>query len=112
MVLAFLIAPIATELPEKFNSVIWYWRSKDTLAFGNITGAMVFQSSIPVSIGLLFTEWSLAPINIASIVIALAAAAWMYYNVKVRKAIDYKVMLMSGSLYALYIVLLFVVGTG
>ncbi len=111
MILAFLIAPIATELPEKFNSVIWYWRSKDTLALGNITGAMVFQSSIPVTIGLLFTEWSLAPINIASIVIALVAAGWMYYNVKVRNAIDYKVMLTSGSLYALYIVLLFVVGT-
>lgn len=110
MVLAFLIAPIATELPEKFNSVIWYWRSKDTLALGNITGAMVFQSSIPVSIGLLFTEWSLAPINIASIVIALAAAGWMYYNVKVRKAMDYKVMLTSGSLYVLYLILLFVVG--
>lgn len=112
MVLAFLIAPIATELPEKFNSVIWYWRSKDTLALGNITGAMVFQSSIPVSIGLLFTEWSLAPINIASIVIALVAAGWMYYNVKVRQAINYKVMLTSGSLYVLYIILLYTVGTG
>ena len=106
MILAFLIAPIATELPEKFNSVIWYLRSRDTLAFGNITGAMVFQSSIPVSIGLLFTHWRLEPINIASIVIALAAAGWMYYNVKVNKRIDYKTMLISGSLYVLYIVLL------
>ncbi len=72
MILAFLIAPIATELPEKFNSVIWYLRSKDTLGFGNITGAMVFQSSIPVSIGLLFTDWSIKPINVSSMLIALA----------------------------------------
>jgi cation:H+ antiporter len=106
MILAFLIAPIATELPEKFNSVIWYLRSKDTLAFGNITGAMVFQSSIPVSIGLLFTHWELQPINIASIVIALAAAGWMYYNVRVHKRITYRTMLLSGSLYVLYIILL------
>lgn len=106
MILAFLIAPIATELPEKFNSVIWYLRSKDTLALGNITGAMVFQSSIPVSIGLLFTHWKLEPINIASIVIALAAAGWMYYNVRVHKRISYKTMLLSGSLYVLYIILL------
>ena len=110
MILAFLIAPIATELPEKFNSVIWYWRTKDTLALGNITGAMVFQSSIPVSIGLLFTEWHLAGINIASIAIALTAAAWMYYSVKIRKVVTYRTLIASGSLYLLYIVLLVVVG--
>jgi cation:H+ antiporter len=108
MILAFLIAPIATELPEKFNSVIWYLRSKDTLALGNVTGAMVFQSSIPVSIGLLFTKWDLEPINIASIMIALVAAAWIYYNVRVNGKIRYTTLLTSGSLYILYIVLLVV----
>ena len=45
--LALVIAPIATELPEKFNSVIWVRQGKDNLALGNITGAMVFQSAIP-----------------------------------------------------------------
>jgi cation:H+ antiporter len=104
--LAFVIAPVATELPEKFNSVLWYLRGKDTLAFGNITGAMVFQSSIPVSIGLLFTDWSLEPINIASIVMAMVAASWLYYEVG-RGSISFKVMLASGSFYALYIVVLF-----
>ena len=110
MILAFLIAPIATELPEKFNSVIWYWRSKDTLALGNITGAMVFQSSIPVSIGLLFTNWDLEPINIASIMIALVAAGWIYYNIRVNGKIKYTTLLTSGSLYVLYIVMLIVSG--
>ena len=50
--LALIIAPIATELPEKFNSVIWVRQGKDTLAMGNITGAMVFQSCIPTAIGI------------------------------------------------------------
>ena len=104
--LAFLIAPIATELPEKFNSVIWYLRSKDTLGFGNITGAMVFQSSIPVSIGLLFTDWKLEVINVASILIALGASGWMFYSIRQKGGISYKVMLASGSLYILYILLL------
>ena len=49
--LALIIAPIATELPEKFNSLIWVRQNKDTLAMGNITGAMVFQSCIPTAIG-------------------------------------------------------------
>jgi len=106
IILSFLIAPIATELPEKFNSVIWYLRTKDTLGFGNITGAMVFQSSFPVSIGLLFTEWRLEPINIASIVIALVSSAWLLYSIRRKNGIDYRVMLASGSLYMVYIVLL------
>jgi cation:H+ antiporter len=106
IILAFLIAPIATELPEKFNSVIWYLRSKDTLGFGNITGAMVFQSSIPVSIGLLFTDWKLEAINVASILIALTASAWMFISIRRNNGISYRVMLASGSLYIVYIVLL------
>lgn len=112
MILAFLIAPIATELPEKFNSVIWYMRSKDILAFGNITGAMVFQSSFPVSIGLVFTHWQLAPINIASILIALSASAWLFISIRRKGGISYKVMLASGSLYILYLVMLVVLGPG
>jgi cation:H+ antiporter len=40
--IALVLAPLATELPEKFNSVIWLRENKDTLALGNITGAMVF----------------------------------------------------------------------
>ena len=54
VILALVIAPIATELPEKFNSVIWVRQGKDTLAMGNITGAMVFQSTIPTVVALLF----------------------------------------------------------
>jgi len=70
-VLAFIIAPVATELPEKFNSVMWYWRDKDALAMGNVTGAMVFQSSIPVSIGILFTPWQMGITEALSVLLAL-----------------------------------------
>lgn len=52
--LALMIAPLATELPEKFNSVIWVRQGKDNLALGNLTGAMVFQSAIPPSVALVF----------------------------------------------------------
>ena len=59
LVISLLITPVATELPEKFNSVLWMRHKKDTLALGNITGAMVFQSTFPVAIGLVFTDWRL-----------------------------------------------------
>ena len=59
LVISLLITPVATELPEKFNSVMWMRQKKDTLALGNITGAMVFQSTFPVAIGMVFTDWRL-----------------------------------------------------
>jgi cation:H+ antiporter len=59
LLVALILAPIATELPEKFNSVLWVRDDKDTLAMGNITGAMVFQSTIPVTLGITLTSWQL-----------------------------------------------------
>jgi cation:H+ antiporter len=59
LVLALVLAPLATEMPEKANSVLWVRRDKDELALGNITGAMSFQASIPVALGLVFTSWQL-----------------------------------------------------
>jgi len=58
LVLALVLAPLASELPEKFNSFLWIREGKDSLALGNITGAMVFQSAVPVAVGLAFTPWA------------------------------------------------------
>ncbi len=71
LIFSLLLAPIATELPEKVNSVLWVLRGKDTLAVGNVSGAMVFQSTIPVSIGILLTDWNLDKLALASGVLAI-----------------------------------------
>ncbi|MBI5137050.1 MAG: sodium:calcium antiporter [Nitrospirae bacterium] len=59
LILSLLITPVATELPEKMNSLIWLYQRKDQMAIGNITGAMVFQGTFPVVIGLTGTSWQL-----------------------------------------------------
>ncbi|CAN5116332.1 sodium:calcium antiporter [soil metagenome] len=59
LVLSLIVTPIATELPEKINSVLWLRANKDTLAIGNVTGALVFQSCFPVAFGVAFTSWNL-----------------------------------------------------
>ena len=74
LILALLVAPLATELPEMSNSFLWLYRKKDRLAVGNVTGAMVFQGTIPVSIGLIGTDWALAPTALITMVLAVAAA--------------------------------------
>jgi cation:H+ antiporter len=70
-----VLAPLATELPEKLNSVLWTRQGKDTLALGNITGAMVFQSTVPVAIGLAFTTWELDRFAVIAIALGLAGGA-------------------------------------
>ena len=74
IILALLIAPLATELPEMSNSFLWLYQKKDRLAVGNVTGAMVFQGMFPVSIRLLGTDWTLAPSALITMVLAVLAA--------------------------------------
>lgn len=76
LILALLIAPLATELPEMSNSFLWLYRKKDRLAVGNVTGAMVFQGTFPVSVGLLGTEWVLASSALATILLAMVASGF------------------------------------
>ena len=61
LALSLILAPLATELPEKLNSVIWIRTDKDSLAVGNVTGAMAFQATVPIAFGLAVTEWNLEP---------------------------------------------------
>jgi cation:H+ antiporter len=84
LVLALIVAPLATELPEKFNSFIWVREGKDALALGNITGAMVFQSSIPVAVGLAFTPWALDTYAVLAACIALAGGALAFWATTMR----------------------------
>jgi cation:H+ antiporter len=98
-----LVAPVATELPEKFNSVLWIRRRKDTLALGNMTGAMVFQSSFPVTIGLLLTPWNLAHEALVAAIIALVAGAALYATVRFRGRLTARLLLAQGVFYVGYV---------
>jgi cation:H+ antiporter len=75
LILSLLVAPLATELPEMSNSFLWLYRKKDRLAVGNVTGAMVFQGTFPVSVGLLGTEWALRSSALITMVLAVIAAS-------------------------------------
>jgi cation:H+ antiporter len=75
LVLALVLAPLATEMPEKANSVLWVRKGKDALALGNITGAMTFQATIPVVLGLVFTDWDLQPQAVVAAVFGMLGGA-------------------------------------
>jgi len=99
LVLSLLIIPIATELPEKFNSVIWIRAKKDTLSMGNITGSMVFQSCIATIAGLTLTPWVLNTDALVNAVVVYLSVGTVYFNIVRNKGILKPSALLFGGLY-------------
>jgi cation:H+ antiporter len=104
LVLSLILAPLATELPEKVNSFFWVREGKDALALGNITGAMVFQSTIPVGIGLIFTDWELGGNAAVSVALGLAGGLLAYWALRLRDRFELPPVLGWLALYAAFIV--------
>jgi len=102
LLLSLLIVPIATELPEKVNSILWIRRGKDTLAFGNITGAMVFQGSLLPALGLILTPWTPSTEVLIGVIVTYVAAFWMFM---LARQGDLRVWHfgVNFALYALYV---------
>lgn len=109
LALALIIAPLATELPEKFNSIIWVRQGKDILAMGNITGAMVFQSCIPVAVGIGLTEWELSDTALVSVTIALVSTSVVYLSIRQNGSLTAGALARSGVLWLAFV--FFVVAT-
>lgn len=105
IVLSLILAPLATELPEKVNSFFWVREGKDSLALGNITGAMVFQSTIPVGIGLIFTGWELSGNAAVSMGLGLAGGALAYFALRLRDRFELIPVIIWLALYASFIVI-------
>ncbi|MGZ5315240.1 MAG: sodium:calcium antiporter [Solirubrobacterales bacterium] len=104
IVLSLILAPLATELPEKVNSFFWVREGKDSLALGNITGAMVFQSTIPVGIGLMFTDWELSGNAAISVALGLAGGLIAFWALRLRDRFELPAIIAWLALYAAFIV--------
>ncbi|NLW44322.1 MAG: sodium:calcium antiporter [Syntrophomonadaceae bacterium] len=101
-VLSLVIAPVATELPEKFNSVLWVSRGKDTLALGNITGAMVFQGTLIPALGIFLTDWQLGAGALLSGALALISSAILYVEVLRRQHTEALYLILAGVFYVIF----------
>jgi cation:H+ antiporter len=105
LVLSLLIVPVATELPEKINSILWIRRHRDTLAFGNITGAMMFQGSLLPALGIMLTPWE--PRFEVMLGMGLTLTASIYLLVMLRRGhLRPWHLLVNGALYLAFFVTL------
>jgi cation:H+ antiporter len=76
-VTALLLSPIATELPEIMNAIIWVRQNKTSLALANISGAMMIQTTVPSGLGLLFTPWRFDTALLISGLVTMAAIVYL-----------------------------------
>lgn len=103
LVLSLIITPIATELPEKVNSILWIKCNKDTLALGNVTGAMVFQSAIPTAVGILLTPWVFEINSIANIIAVYGASITICALALIKKRLLPGAFLLGGAFYLAFL---------
>lgn len=99
---ALLLSPVATELPETMNALIWVKQGKERLALANISGAMMIQATIPSALGLFFTPWLFdGPLMAAAVVTTLAVTAlWGIFR---RGTMDSRTLASVGLLYGLFV---------
>ena len=76
-VVALLLSPVATELPEVMNALIWVRQGKTQLALANISGAMMIQATVPSGLGLLFTPWRFTAPLVLSGLVTMAAIGYL-----------------------------------
>lgn len=102
---ALLLSPIATELPETLNAVIWLRQGKSGLALGNISGAMMIQATVPSALGIFFTPWLFDPPLILACAITAGSIALMWWYLR-RAALSAAGLAAFALLYVLFAALL------
>ena len=100
-IVALLLSPVATELPETMNALIWVRQGKERLALANISGAMMIQATIPSALGLFFTPWRFDnPLLVAGLITACAIV--LLWNLFRRGCVDARVLASIGLLYGVF----------
>jgi cation:H+ antiporter len=79
VVVALLLSPVATELPEIMNAIIWVRQGKTQLALANISGAMMIQATVPSALGIFFTPWLFDGPLIAAGIATMASVAYLLW---------------------------------
>jgi cation:H+ antiporter len=100
-VVALVLSPVATELPETVNALIWVRQGKERLALANISGAMMIQATIPSSLALFFTPWLFdVPLIVAGALTTVAVAyLWWLFQ---RGHVNARWLLPVGALYGVF----------
>ena len=100
-VVALVLSPVATELPETVNALIWVRQGKERLALANISGAMMIQATVPSSLALFYTPWRFDAPLIAAAVLTTLAVAYLWWLFQ-RAHVNARWLVPVGLLYGVF----------
>jgi len=106
IVVSLLLSPIATELPEILNAVIWVRQGKETLALGNISGSMMIQATVPSALGIFFTPWLFDNHLLMAGIMTLFAIIYLFITLK-RNKLSPPRLLYAGLFYLMFTLIFF-----
>ena len=98
---ALVLSPVATELPETMNALIWVRQGKERLALANISGAMMIQATIPSALALFATPWMFDAPLIASGGVTAAAIGYLWWLFR-QGCVDGRKLVPVGLLYVMF----------
>ncbi len=99
---ALLLSPVATELPETMNALIWARQGKERLALANISGAMMIQATIPTALGLFFTSWVFSRELVVSGVVTMVAVMALL-GLFSKDAVNARWLVPLAALYVVFV---------
>jgi cation:H+ antiporter len=103
VVVALLLSPIATELPEIMNAIIWVRQGKTQLALANISGAMMIQATVPSGIGILFTPWLFDSALVLAGAVTMASVSYLLWLLRTHRVTAGRLTAAAGF-YAVFAV--------
>ncbi len=101
VVVALLLSPIATELPEIMNAIIWVRQGKANLALGNISGAMMIQATVPSAIGIGLTDWRFDTPLVLAGVATLLSVTYLWWVIR-HGGITATTLMWAGAFYVAF----------
>ena len=81
-IIALFLSPLATELPEILNAIIWVRQGKIALALANVSGSMMIQATIPSAFGLMFTPWHFDSYLAMAVIATIASIVFLQVTLK------------------------------
>lgn len=103
-IVSLFLSPIATELPEMANVWLWVRRGQDDLAFSNVLGAMMFQTTVASAIAIAASKWDIGHSGLVAAGAAMLAVLLVLGTTIVFKRVSAIALAACAGLYILYVV--------
>jgi len=110
VIVALLVVPVASNLPENVDGVVWIARNEDCLAVEQVTGTLAYQGTVVVAVGVLFTPWELTPswgtvdfLVALSVGLALLGGATFYLQLGTERVLRPRALAGQGLAYLAFL---------